>query len=98
LSTRQADGATKREHLQAAQRALGRALPELQGDPLPDAVVYLWRWFIDLNNARTAHSPISFSELQAWAQLKRLQLDPLEVEAIKALDGVYLNLARKAQP
>ena len=50
---------------------------------------------MELSNARPSQAAISFSEIQAWASLKRISLDPLEVEAIKALDQVFLTLARK---
>lgn len=33
--------------------------------------------------------------MQAWASLKRIGLEVFEVEALKALDHVYLNLSNK---
>lgn len=95
LSTPEPDGVPKREHLRMAQERLGRPIAELQSEPLAAELHYLWQWFVQLSNARSSQTAISFQEIQAWAQLKRVELDPFEVEAIKALDQVFLNIFRK---
>lgn len=60
---------------------------------------YLWLWFIDLGKARQSSgfgpNPISYLEMQAWASLKRIRLEEFEIDALKALDIVYLNSANK---
>lgn len=80
----------------AAQSRLGRPLPELDIEPLPDELYYLWVWFVDLSNARQDNQAISYLEINAWASLMHIQLDLFEVRAIKALDTVFLSRKRKA--
>lgn len=58
---------------------------------------YLWRQFTSLHRARTSNgwgpNPITWSELDAYCRLTGVQLDPWEVEAIRALDEAFLDAA-----
>jgi len=56
---------------------------------------HVWRWFLELHSARTGNgygpNPITFSEIRAWMELKGVVLRGFEVDAIRALDGAYLE-------
>ena len=85
-----------------AQLALGRPVEELHHDPLPEEAQYLWEWFAELSNSRQSGgfgpNPISHLDMQAWASLKRLTLEPFEVDALRAIDAVYLAASNKKKP
>lgn len=76
---------TKREHYESA------GIPRDQwGLPdLPEAMYYLWDWFIKLHNQRQSgmgENPISWTEIDSFCRLMRVRLDPWEVEVILQLD------------
>ena len=56
-------------------------------------------WFFELNSARGSTgfglAPISYTELQAWAQLTSAPIEPEEIRIIKALDAEWLRLSAK---
>lgn len=85
--------------MEAAQRVLGKPMPELQYEPIAPEAQYLWSWFAELSNARGnsgfGPSPITYLEIQAWAALKQISIEVFEVNALKALDSVYLNSSNK---
>jgi hypothetical protein len=66
---------------------------------MPDAMVYLWIWFCELDAGRGGNgfglNPLSYSEIQAWTQLKRVDLAPWEVEAIKRIDSVRIRVSQE---
>tara|TARA_R110000868_G_scaffold150541_11_gene373805 strand:+ start:460 stop:777 length:318 start_codon:yes stop_codon:yes gene_type:complete len=68
---------------------------ELEVPPFPDGVGYLWEWFMDLSRSRpsTGFGPagITYSEIQAWAALKRVNVAAWEVDILRALDAVFLG-------
>lgn len=78
---------------------LKRHLETGQAARVPDFGRIVWNAFAALSQARQWHShgpqPISFPEVQAWASANRLPLEPHHVEAIRALDAVWLEHARK---
>ena len=59
-------------------------------------VSYIWSAFIRLSGSRTAGfsgpNPISYTEIQAWANLTNQVLSPRDVEAIMKIDLVYLKV------
>lgn len=61
----------------------------------------LFRWFIDLHQARTYHAagpnPISHSEILAYAQLMRWPIEPRHVSILRAMDRTYLEVSMKPQ-
>ncbi len=62
--------------------------------PLPDAGLYLWQWFCELHGRRSSGlgvNPISWTDLQAWATLRRLSLQQWELSLLCALDGAWLE-------
>ena len=75
-------------------RLTGKPLPRV-----PEAGLPLWGAFCELSARRTWHAhgpnPIAYSEIEAWARLMRWPLEPRHVEAILALDDVWLEHSRK---
>lgn len=64
-------------------------------EEVPDEVAYIWAWFQELHAARGssgfAPSPISYSEIFAWAQLTGREPEPWEIQVLKDIDMVYLG-------
>jgi hypothetical protein len=76
--------------LEAHAKSTGRTPLELEGPGFPLELSYVWAWFIELDEARgvsfAGASPISFTEMQAWAALTGRVLLPNEVRLIRRLD------------
>lgn len=59
----------------------------------PDVLSHVWGWFCDLSSARRSGfgpEPIGYPEIEAYARLMRIEPDPFEVEAIRAIDRAVL--------
>lgn len=97
LNAKQEDGETLRTHLQSAWRQSGIKPHNWPDAKLPEEVKYLWEFFVELNRARGSNgfgpSPLSFSDLHAWATLTGNRLDPWELRAILAIDAHYIASA-----
>ena len=65
----------------------------------PDCLMYLWGWFCDLSNSRqygeAGPMALTYSEIQAWANLTKNEPAAWEVEVLKKIDRVFLNEAMK---
>lgn len=65
------------------------------GPELPAQVAHIWEWFQNLNQGRTSNgwsaNPLSWGEIQAWAQLMWINLVPLEVRLLRALDEAWMR-------
>lgn len=85
---------TRRDHLEAAERATGKRPAGLDGPPLPVCVVHIWTWWHDLARVRRSNGwgpePIGHADILAWAILTQSAPRPAEVAAILALDQAYL--------
>lgn len=62
---------------------------------LDDMAMYLWEWFMELNSQRTSNgfglNPITFLDIQAWANLtKRFPL-AWEVKALRSMDTIWIT-------
>lgn len=80
----------------AAAQGDGAAQAELAAvPPLPDGAKDLWTWWRELHAARTSNgfgpNPISFTEIAMWAELTWRNPYPWEVQALKALDLLYIE-------
>jgi len=68
---------------------------------LPDSMIFVWRYFIDLNNSRSSNgfglNPISYSEMLAYFELIDYKPQEWEIQAIKRLDHIALEQFRKEQ-
>jgi len=75
------------------KRQLGAKAPTVPR--IPAGGDLLFRWFLDLHQARTYHAagpnPISHSEILAYAQLKSWPIEPRHVAILRALDRTYLE-------
>jgi len=55
-------------------------------------------WFWELHAGRGASGfgapePLRYTEIEAWARLTGVDLDPWGLRLLKMLDGIYLRLA-----
>lgn len=80
-------GTTRRAHLQSA------GVEEPNERPFPEAVAYIWSWFLDLASGRTCGmgaNPITWEAISVWLSLTGTSPALWEFKAIKALDAAYL--------
>lgn len=67
-------------------KTTGRKPKQLAEAPeLPEELGYIWEWFREVFSGE----PLTFSEMQAWAQLTGKRLLGWEAELIKSLDRIY---------
>lgn len=72
---------------------------QLEPKEMPECLLYLWGWFCELSNSRqyAEYGPmaLSYTEIQAWANLMKSDPTAWEVDVIKQIDRVYLTEAVK---
>lgn len=95
------DPKSKRSQLLSVERQTGK-LPDELVDlvELPESATFIWRWFIDLNNARQSGmsiNPISYSEIAAYFSLYNIHPYEYEIQMIKILDNIALKHYTKQQ-
>ena len=62
---------------------------------IPTAGMYLWKWFIELNNSISRvdfngyYCSIPPSEFLAWSTLTKNYLTPEEFDILRAMDGIF---------
>ena len=89
------DGYTRAEKFEAG----GIDIP----DPpeLEQGSDHILEWFWQINSRRqsgmSGPAAISFSELKAWQELKRILIRPDEIEAITAMDSAHLEAIHEKQ-
>ena len=94
LSSKQKDGSTLRETLEAVKREYNITPPELKTVDVSPTVIYLWEHFLNLNSTRTSGmgvSAINYMELKAYCDMNGISFSPFEVRVIKMLDRVFLD-------
>ena len=72
---------------------------------LPESCASVWRWFIDLHNARGSNgfgiNPINYTEIKAYCDLMDILPEEWEVILIKRLDNealaAYAKEAKEAE-
>jgi hypothetical protein len=82
-----------RAHLELGARAgIASAIARLRPPPFPDALVYLWAWFLELDSTRgmdmNGPSGFTYPMIDAWARLTRRTIAPHELQALFLLDAV----------
>ncbi len=96
----ESDGATRREHLEAAARQ-GIRSARLDGPELPDQLAYLWGYWREIHAGRTQNgmAPARASNLDilAWEQLTGIRLRRWEYRAVMAIGGAWLRVQSKEQ-
>lgn len=94
MSRRSPDGVTERDHLESVERQTGRRPAALDGPDLPADGAHVWGWFLALQNARGSNgfgaNPIGWLDILAWRDLTGTLVHPSEVEAIMAVDRVWM--------
>lgn len=100
LALRERDGATLREHLQAAVAAGGAVDPRLTAEPPPEGSA-LWSVFVDLSSARPmgmgGAGTVPPSEILAWQQLHGVQLSGWELDTLAAMDRAAMAVQAEHQ-
>lgn len=88
------DGSTARQHAEAYERQTGKPSPELSGPELPNDVVHLWRWFLDLHARRGSNgfggNPLTWSDILAWVMITQPGARVEEVRVLLALDNAWM--------
>jgi len=90
LSIPQSDGATLREHLQAAYRMTGRADPALLERPPPGSDVLL-QAFYALHSTRQEGGAIPQTEIAAYQANQGLRLSAWELDTLAAMDNAAMR-------
>ena len=75
-------------------------MPEqLESVDLPECLTYLWNWFNILTSKRGFNEvgvlPLTFTEINSWAKLFKIELESWELNSLISLDAVYLTETRK---
>lgn len=66
---------------------------------LPRGCAVLWDAFLDMNRTRRTSGkrfdPLAWSEIAAWQAACRIELNPWELDTIKALDDAILPILNR---
>jgi hypothetical protein len=98
MDTPDEQGNTKRAHLRQLEKTSGKTPAALLEQPEPpEAVNHVWTWFWELHSARSSGGmgpgPITYRDIQAWSEMTRNEPTPWEVQALRAMDRVYMGWA-----
>ena len=81
--------------MESVERQTGRRPAALDGPELPSDGAHVWAWFLELSAGRGSNgfgpNPISYLDLLAWSMLTGTITRPAEIEAIMALDRVWMT-------
>ena len=91
---------TEADHLAQVAKQLGKSLDDIEqsnSDALfPDIASYVWATFLSLHDGRTygmsGPNPISYDIIKAWCDLYGVELNPWEIDTIKALDNLWIKI------
>lgn len=92
------DGSVVGQHFAAYLRATGKRHADDTDPavPMPDAVGYLMRWFIELGHGRPSSNgvllPIPSAEIAAWARLGHVEVEDWELDTLRLLDAAYVRI------
>ena len=93
-------GTTKFDHLKQAEAA-GAVIPELKSPHVPDAAIYLWNLWTEIQNERDnslSVQSLKVREIMGWANAFNFRLTPFEIEAIQAIDREYVDAHGHRKP
>lgn len=89
-------GKSRFETLRLFEKRTGKRHPDLDGPECDGALLYLYGWWRELDDARSGGfngpAPISYAEMQAWAQLTQREPSADEVHVLRRLDSAYLRM------
>lgn len=87
-------GNTKYDTLTKFSQRTGKQHPDLIQPYINEDVLYIWHWFMELNQQRTSNgfgqNPIQFIDIKAWSDLTNRHIKSWEVMAIRMLDSIWL--------
>ena len=82
------------DHLRHAARQ-GLKSPLLTPLPLPQLACRTWEWFLELSKLRDRESgSLSWSDVQAWAHLRKQAPRQYELQWILELDVLYHKIVK----
>jgi len=88
-----------RQHLVSVWQQTGNKPNELDAFKLPALFKFVWEDFKELHKARSnngyTENPIDYLSIEAWSRLKNITLSSNEIDIIRTLDVIYINLVRK---
>lgn len=68
---------------------------------LPEGCTHVWRWFIDLHNARSGNgfgaNPINYTEIKSYFDLLSIAPCEWEIDLIRKLDNEMLTAMAPAK-
>jgi hypothetical protein len=93
------DGATLLATLKTVERMTGKRPDQLVQlldnlPDFPDALGYLWEWFLLLSRTRQqgmGPSPITEHEINAFCRNRGLRMSLFELDAIRLLDSIAMS-------
>ena len=95
LNKKQKDGYTLRQHYEQYLEQTGTNPDELRIPEFPNRLGHVLSWFGDLCERRGGSgfgvNPISYSEMQAYFNFKRLFPTDFELECLIELDNTYMR-------
>ncbi len=81
------------------EKAEERSGQLIEDEELPAAGEHLWAWFWTLDGGRgyglAGPLPLTYSDIAAWASLHGIEIQPSEVEIIKAMDAARIRATHK---
>lgn len=89
-------GKSRFETLRLFEKRTGKRHADLDGPDCDGALLYLYGWWRELDDARqsgcSGPDPISYAEMQAWARLTQRAPSVDEVQTLRRLDAAYLRM------
>ena len=84
-------GETRRQR----NERFGAPSPEVE---VPDQLLHVWDWFWELSaRRRSGPEALTFADIGEWSRLRQVDLEPIEVEFLTAMDDAYLKAVREDQ-
>ncbi len=82
------------------ERETGRRHPRQEEvPPIPQQLAYLLEWFWEINCGRPVsmggYLPLPSVEIAAWCGLKGVRLKIWEVDALRSIDAVFLQVVHE---
>ena len=84
-------GETRRQR----NERFGAPSPEVE---IPHQLLHVWDWFWELSaRRRSGPEALTFADIGEWSRLRQVDLQPIEVEFLMAMDDAYLKAVREDQ-
>lgn len=84
-----------RVHLETVWKQTGEKPKELDFEPCPVVMLYLWEDFKELELGRQFNElgklPFSYSEIESWCRLTKRELTNFDLRILKQLDLISLK-------